>query len=353
MEDLVIDAAFWRGTPVFVTGHTGFKGSWLSLWLASLGANVSGYALPAPSQPSLYERAGVAGDVANLGGDVRDASRLRDALTAAAPVVVFHLAAQSLVRESYARPLETFETNVMGTANLLDAVRCVESVRAVVVVTSDKCYRNDGLGTPFAERDALGGDDPYSASKACAEIVTAAYRRSYLDASHPTASVRAGNVIGGGDWSADRIVPDTVAALRAGRSLALRNPQAVRPWQHVLDPLAGYVEIAQHLAAGRAMGAWNVGPSAQDARTVAELVSELARAWGAPLAWERDEAPAPAEQPALRLDAGKARRELGIRNRLPFAQACGWTARWYRRFEDGESARTLCLEQIRAYEALP
>ena len=278
LENVVVKAGFWRGRSVFITGHTGFKGGWLTLWLQQAGARVHGYALAPPTTPNLFTVADVAeGLASHTLADVRDAKVLHEALVAAAPEVVFHLAAQPLVRYSYAEPVETFEVNVLGTVNLLEAVRTCPSVRAVVNVTTDKCYENRGDGRAHRESDALGGHDPYAASKACSELVTASYRSAFLAAAGiAVASARAGNVIGGGDWATDRLVPDVLRASDAGRPVSIRHPNATRPWQHVLDPLSGYLLLAQQLlqsprdARLQALaGAWNFGPDAEDARPVA------------------------------------------------------------------------------------
>ncbi len=346
----------WAGRPVLVTGHTGFKGSWLCWWLTRLGAEVSGIALAPATQPSLFEASGLASEMRSGIQDVRDAAGVLEAFRAHRPEVVFHLAAQSLVREGYRRPAETFDTNVSGTVHCLEAARHCESVRAVVVVTSDKCYEERPLGRPFVEEDPLGGHDPYAASKACAEIVTHAYRRSYFEAGPVLlASVRAGNVIGGGDWSADRLVPDAVRAFSSGTELRLRSPAAVRPWQHVLEPLRGYLLVAERLLRGErsAATAWNLGPDQADARPVAWVVEQLARRWGPQARWSTEQkGDHPRETPELTLDAGKASRELGWRPLLPLEQGLDWAVDWYRTAASGASAKTVTLEQIERYEAL-
>lgn len=352
VEDLVVDRQAWRGRRVLVTGHTGFKGAWLSLWLRRLSASACGYALNPPSTPSLFEDASVGGRVRSVHGDVLDLPALARVMREFQPEIVFHLAAQSLVRESYAQPILTFATNALGTANLLEAVRACDSVRAVVVVTTDKCYEEHIEGAPHVETDALGGYDPYAASKACAELVTASYRRSFLAGRGiQVATVRAGNVIGGGDWAADRIVPDLVRAFCRGRPARIRNPAATRPWQHVLDPLAGYLLLAQRLAQGGSdvAEAWNFGPASADPLTVAELADHFVQAWGEAAAWEVEEGEQPREAPLLALDSTKARTRLGWRQRLPAAVAIDWTARWYRAFQSGARAELLCERQIDEY----
>jgi len=354
--------AAFRGRSAFLTGHTGFKGSWLALWLARLGARVSGYSLEPPTEPSNFVTSGVEGLLArHIAGDVRDAHSLGAAVKESAPDVIFHFAAQALVRRGYAAPRETFEANVMGTVNLLEAVRELARPCAVVVVTSDKCYDNRAPRRIHAEPDPLGGEDPYSASKAAAEIVTAAYRSSFFPPealrTHgiQLATVRAGNVIGGGDWADSRIVPDFFRAELSGRRLVLRNPEFVRPWQHVLEPLAGYLNLASRMLAGSVpsfSSAWNFGPRAEDEVSVAELVEMLSR--GAPgTSVEPAKAPSgPREEPALRLSNEKARRELGWQPVWKLSEAARRTSAWYRDFaaDRGASTRDYCLHDIEAYE---
>jgi CDP-glucose 4,6-dehydratase len=346
------DARFWARKRVFVTGHTGFKGAWICAWLDRLGAQVGGFALAPDGSPNLCEEAGTERLVEGVRGDIRDLGALTRAMVGFAPEIVLHLAAQALVRRSYAAPVETFATNVMGTVNLLEAARVCGSVRAVVVVTSDKCYANQDSGVPFAEDAALGGHDPYSASKACAELVAASWRASFPGGAMATA--RAGNVIGGGDWAADRLVPDCVRALQARRALSLRNPAATRPWQHVLEPLCGYLLLVQRLFrdGGSAAEAWNFGPAAHDALAVSQVVERLGAAWGGGPAWVATPGVHPHEAGRLVLDAGKARARLGWRPRLGLEEALAWTADWYQRHHAGEAAAALIGEQIAAYEDL-
>jgi CDP-glucose 4,6-dehydratase len=350
-------SGFWRGRRVFVTGHTGFKGAWLCAWLEQLGARVFGLALPPDTRPNLCALIGLDARIGHVHADLRDADQLDTAMTGFAPEIVLHLAAQSLVRHSYRDPAGTFATNVMGTVNLLEAVRRTPSVRAVIVVTSDKCYENRDGDQPFCEADALGGADPYSASKAAAELVTAAWRRSFFEPSGPVAmaSARAGNVIGGGDWAEDRLIPDCIAALAAGRPIEIRNPHATRPWQHVLDPLAGYLVLAERLVTEGAAFAqpWNFGPAPEDIRPVGRIADAIIARWGAGARWIAAQTPGPPEAGRLALDASRARSRLGWVPRLGLDDALSWTVDWYRRYRNGEDALKLVSEQIDAWAGLP
>jgi CDP-glucose 4,6-dehydratase len=344
----VIDPGFWHGRRVLVTGHSGFKGAWLTLWLAELGAEITGFAGPPPSEPSLFALAAVSELVQDLRGDIRDAASVRDALARAQPEVVLHLAAQPLVRRSLQQPVETWEANVAGTLNVLEAVRAEVPQAAVVVVTSDKCYRNDGSGRRFAEGDPVGGRDPYSASKAAQELVAASHRASY---GLRIATARAGNVIGGGDWGADRLVPDFVRAAAAGEEIVVRNPGAVRPWQHVLNPLEGYLLLAERLhASGEWAQAWNFGPPAEDEWEVRAVLDRLATAWpGAPAV--RVVPSSTAEAAVLRLDSTLARERLGWAPATGLVDGLRATVQWYLGVRDGADARALTLEQIAAHQA--
>lgn len=332
----------------------------MALWLRELGANVEGFALPPATDPSLYGAARLDELVGSHLGDVRDRAQLAAAFAYARPEIVFHLAAQAIVRESYDDPQGTFATNVLGTVNLLEAVRAAPTVRAVVVVTTDKVYENRETRTAFTEEQPLGGRDPYSASKAAAELVARSYRDSFLSsaagrAGIAVATARAGNVIGGGDWARDRLVPDVVRAILAGRQVELRHPDAVRPWQHVLEPLAGYLRLAQSLVeTGEAFAeAWNFAPRRVDARAVGWLVERVHAAWGRPFAWQPQGGEHPHEAHFLALDASKAEARLGWRPKLDIERGLEQLVDWYRRAAAGEDARELCLEAIRAYEALP
>jgi len=327
----------WSGTRVLLTGHTGFKGSWLALWLQGLGAELCGLALEPPTVVNLFEDARVGWGMRSVIGDIRDAELVRRVFVEHRPEVVFHLAAQPLVRASYADPLGTYATNVMGTAHLLDAARAVDTVRAVVVITTDKCYENREWPWPYRENDRLGGFDPYSNSKACAELVVSAYRSSFFNprdyARHGVAiaSARAGNVIGGGDWAEDRLVPDAIRAFQLGQSVRIRNPRAVRPWQHVLEPLNGYIELAALVTEKGVAGAeaWNFGPNPSGARPVEWVVNELARLWGGGVGWEQGPGEYLHEAQSLGLDISKAATQLGWQPRMQLAEALAITQAWY------------------------
>ncbi len=344
---------FWRDRPVLITGHTGFKGAWLGLWLERLGARVTGVALDADTEPSLFGLLSPWRGLDSNIGDVRDRDAVRAVVARAAPEIVFHMAAQSVVRRSYREPVETLATNVLGTAILLDALRDSRELRAVVVVTSDKCYSNDDGGRAFTESDRLGGRDPYGASKACQDIVTHAWRHSFYGGSGAAlATARAGNVIGGGDWAEDRLLPDVFRALAANQPVRLRRPNAKRPWQHVLEPLSGYLMLAEVLArdGGRDTPlALNFGPDPADARPVAWVVERVLRHWEDARPWEIDDSPAPAEAPELVLDASLAGATLGWRPRLGLDEAIDWIAEWQRGYVEGSNVRALTLAQIERY----
>jgi len=348
----------WRGRRVFLTGHTGFKGGWLSLWLGSRGAQIRGYALEPLTEPNLFTAASIGGNLDDVRGDTRDYPKLESAMTAFAPEVVFHLAAQPLVRRSYADPLVTYATNIMGTAHVMEAIRKTPSVRAVVCITSDKCYQNQEWVWPYREMDPLGGYDPYSASKACAELVVAASRSSYfpehrLNEHHVlVATARAGNVIGGGDWSEDRLIPDLVRGFQAKRPMLIRQPNAIRPWQHVLEPLHGYMLLAEKLLAGSADSAssFNFGPGDEEPWPVKRIADKLATLWGDGAAWKVDSVPEMHEAHLLRLDSSKARAELGWRPRLGIDRALEWTLDWYRSWQQGADMKQVTLTQITSFE---
>ena len=356
MEDLALShpQGFWRGKRVLLTGHTGFKGSWLTIWLERLGARVTGLSLAPATEPNLYTEAKIAALCDSRIGDIRDAAALSALVKETQPEIVLHLAAQPLVRASYRDPLETFSTNVMGTAHVLEAVRGVDSVRVAVMVTTDKVYRESGAHRAYAEDDALGGHDPYSASKAASEIVIGSYRDAFLgERGVAVASARAGNVIGGGDWSEDRLIPDAVRAWQAGKTLEVRRPEAVRPWQHVLEPLAGYLTLARRLWQEMPLaGAYNFGPPAGDAAPVREIVMLARSAYGSGDVDFATDAQGPHESAFLTLDATKAERALGVTPRLTLADAVGRTMAWYRAHRERGDALALCRADIAAYEAL-
>jgi CDP-glucose 4,6-dehydratase len=341
------DPSFWRDRRVLVTGHTGFKGAWLMLWLTRLGARVTGLSLPPHTDPSLFALC-AQGRCADRYVDIADPALVASVLADCSPEIVIHMAAQALVRPSYLDPLGTYATNVMGTANLLQAVRSVPSVQAAIVVTSDKVYENEGDGRPFTEDHRLGGHDPYSSSKACAEIITHSFRQCFFGGACRVATARAGNVIGGGDWSRFRVVRDIVEAFETGQPVALRYPQAVRPWQHVLDPLAGYLMLTQVMVTDpkSAPAALNFAPDADSFRSVSELVEAFTARWGGRPGWRLDTGEHPHEASLLTLDAARARTILGWRPLLSFDDAVRWTADWYRAFWNGDDIAAMTRRQI-------
>lgn len=351
MESVVIDSSFWRRRRVFVTGHTGFKGAWLSLMLARLNAETTGYALAPPTHPSLFELLSVGDTLEDVRGDINDFESLRRAMVAADPEIVIHMAAQPLVKQGYADPVGTFQTNVMGCVHVLEAARACSKLKAVVNVTTDKCYDNRDWIWGYRETDRLGGRDPYSNSKACAELVTASYRASFFARGATIATARAGNVIGGGDFAADRILPDAVRAFRAGRPVEVRAPKSVRPWQHVLEPLSGYLMLAEQAArhGEKFSDGWNFGPGADSEQDVEALLTRFMAAWGPEATWLPDRAAHPHEAGLLRLDASKAREKLGWKPLLTFDETVEWTALWYRAHADGANMRAQTFEQIDAY----
>jgi len=352
MEKLnrIMNNLFWKDKRVLITGHTGFKGSWLALLLMRWGAQVTGYALVPNTKPSLFEAANLAKDIDSWIADIRDYKTLSDMLQRTKPDIVFHMAAQPLVRYSYANPVETYSTNVMGTVNLLEAVRTVDTVRSVVVVTTDKCYENKEWPWGYRENEPLGGFDPYSSSKACAELVTAAYRSSYFNENQVAiGSARAGNVIGGGDWSSDRLIPDFIRAIENDRPLLIRNPNAIRPWQHVLEPLRGYLALAEALytKGHEFASAWNFGPEETDAHSVGWVVEMISRYWGGKIPYKVDQSPQPHEATYLKLDSSKAKIFLDWHPQIRLEKALKATTEWYQRVVNGEDARAVTLEQIR------
>ena len=354
-----MNQSFWKGKRVLVTGHTGFKGSWLSLWLQSLEAEVIGYALAPSTSPSLFDVAEVGKGMTSLVGDIRDIEHLRTIFTKHQPEIVIHMAAQALVRKSYIEPVETYSTNVMGTVNLLEAVRSTGSVKCVVNVTSDKCYENREWAWGYRENEAMGGYDPYSNSKGCAELVTAAYRNSYF---HPErynehgvaiATGRAGNVIGGGDWAEDRLIPDMMRAITNGKAVDIRNPHSIRPWQHVLEPLSGYLLLAQKLyedGSDFAEG-WNFGPNEDDAKPVQWILETLTKLWGEGASWKLDGGNHPHEAHYLKLDCSKAKSRLNWHPRWSLATAIDQICIWHKAHLAGADMQAMCLHQIQQYQA--
>lgn len=352
----MVNEAFWQGKKVLITGHTGFKGSWLTMWLSLMGAEVLGYALPPITKPNLFTDADIQAMCREyVIGDVNDYSSLLKMMLAYEPEIVFHLAAQPLVQASYVHPVSTFHINVMGTAHLMEAVRHTSSVHVVINVTSDKCYRNTGKeALPFCEGDPLGGHDPYSASKACAEIVAECYRQSYFHAEEGKgpnmASVRAGNVIGGGDWSESRLMPDIIRAFTASESIVVRNPGAIRPWQHVLEPLHGYLLLAEKLwDSPQYADAWNFGPLEQSDTTVQDIIRMAADLWQVDMKVVQEQIVSPSEAPRLSLDSSKAAQLLNWRPKLSIREAVSWTLSWHQQYRSGVNARAASERQIAAY----
>ena len=354
----MIDKIFWQGKKVFITGHSGFKGSWLCLWLNSLGAEVTGYALQPPTQPSLFELCSVDEQVTSVIGDVRNSEALTKAIVKAQPDIVIHMAAQALVRDSYKNPADTYAINVMGTVNLFEAVRVCKNVKAVVNVTTDKCYENKEWPWGYRENEPMGGYDPYSNSKACSELVTASYRSSFFNpnnyANHGMgiATARAGNVIGGGDWAADRLIPDCINALLANEKVMIRNPQAIRPWQHVLEPLSGYLLLAQRLYENGALFAegWNFGPSDSDARSVEWIAEKMCTAWSSDAAYIVDKGIYPHEAHYLKLDCSKAKEKLKWHPKWNLEQALQKVIEWVHEYREKADMYDICLKQISEYE---
>jgi len=351
---------FWRGKHVFLTGHTGFKGSWMSLWLQSLGAELTGFALQPPTQPSLFKEANIADGMQTVIGDIRDLALLQQAMQAAQPEIVIHMAAQPLVRYSYQNPVETYSTNVMGTVHVLEAVRNTPGVKSVVNITTDKCYENREWIWGYRENEPMGGYDPYSNSKGCAELVSAAYRSSFFNPqSHSQhgvalATVRAGNVIGGGDWAQDRLLPDILAAFEQGQIVSIRNPHAIRPWQHVLEPLRGYLTLAERLyehGSNYAEG-WNFGPNDEDAKPVGWIIKKMAEMWGDGVQWQIDSGEHPHEAAYLKLDSSKARSRLDWYPALRLDDALKLIVDWAKQRQEGADIRQITLAQIKAYQTL-
>lgn len=350
-----MDISFWNNKKVFLTGHTGFKGSWLSLWLQSAGAKLVGFALNPPTTPNLFSDAKVNAGMTSIIGDVRDLEFLKKSLAKHQPEIVIHMAAQTVVRTSYDSPVETYSTNVMGTVNILEAVRFTPSVKVVVNVTSDKCYENKEVEWGYRENDALGGYDPYSNSKACSELVTSAYRDSFFSTNSnvAVATARAGNVVGGGDWTKDQLIPDIFRALLENKPIRLRSPKAVRPWQFVLEPLDGYLTLAEHLWKGgdRFAEAWNFGPAYDDAKPVEWIAKKISELWGSG-SIVLELSPQPHETGYLKLDASKAAARLGWNPKLPLSKALEWIVEWYAAYQKKANMAELTRQQIERYSQL-
>ena len=358
-KSVSVDASFWNGKSVFLTGHTGFKGGWLSLWLVSMGAKVTGYALSPNTNPNFFDVTKIADDLeqSNI-ADIRDLKKLQKAMADSRPEIVIHMAAQPLVRYSYTNPVETYATNVMGTVHLLESIRALDCVRVAIVVTTDKCYENKEWVWSYRENEPMGGHDPYSNSKGCAELVTSAFRQSYFSPEKyfehnvAIASARAGNVIGGGDWSEDRLIPDAIKAFEAKEALMIRNPLATRPWQHVLEPLSGYLVLAQALYEQGAKfdGAWNFGPRDEDARSVQEVINLLIKNWGSVASWQQDQSEQPHEARSLKLDCSKAHQYLHWIPRWTLEQAIENIIQWQQAYQQQSNMREMSLKHIASYQ---
>lgn len=350
-----MDPHFWKGKRVLITGHTGFKGSWLSIWLQTKGAHVIGLSLNPPSDPNIFELARVSDGMISIYGDIRNLNKVSHVINSYRPEIVFHMAAQALVRRSYVEPVDTFSTNIMGTVNILEAVRLSDSVRIVVNITSDKCYKNNEWYWGYREDEPMGGKDPYSSSKGCAELVISSYRDSYFSESEDVkvSSARAGNVIGGGDWGADRLVPDFIRAFLDDRPALIRSPNAIRPWQHVLEPLNGYLMLAEKMWEGNEFSsAWNFGPEDSDAKSVGWMADNLTQLWSKGARWVKDSNQNPYEANYLKLDCSRARNLLNWEPKLHIETALKWVVRWYRAFQDGQDMRRVTESEIEHYEAL-
>jgi CDP-glucose 4,6-dehydratase len=358
VEGLVMNNKFWESKKVLITGHTGFKGSWLSLWLQKQGACIVGYSLPPPTEPSLFELANVANGMTSITGDIRDLEHLQTVIAEHKPEIIIHMAAQSLVRYSYNNPVETYSTNVMGTVNVLEAVKQSDGVRVLINITSDKCYENREWIWCYRENEPMGGHDPYSSSKGCAELVTSAYRRSYFSDNNfsghrvSVATTRAGNVVGGGDWAPDRLIPDIMNALMENRPPLIRYPNAIRPWQHVLEPLRGYLRLAEELweHGSKCAGAWNFGPNDEDSRAVSWIADHLTSLWGETARWETDMDQHPHEATHLKLDCSKAKSLLRWSPKLDLATTLEWIVKWYRAYHQRKNMRKITEAEISRYE---
>jgi len=351
-----LNQEFWRGKRVFMTGHTGFKGSWLSLWLQSLGAELHGLALAPPTQPNLYTAARVGDGMVSTIGDIRNADTVRKCMVSFQPEIIIHMAAQSLVRQSYIEPIETYATNVMGTVHVLEAARQIDSVRCILNITSDKCYENQEWVWGYRENEPMGGHDPYSSSKGCAELVSSAYRRSFFQSGGiALATARAGNVIGGGDWAVDRLVPDILRAFELGQPAVIRNPNAVRPWQHVLEPLSGYLALVQALwEEGQVFAeGWNFGPNDADAKPVRWIAERMASTWGDDATWQEDNRSHPHEAHYLKLDTSKARQRLAWQPHWSLDMTLTKITAWHKAWLSKQDMRSHCLNEIFEYMSAP
>ena len=349
-----INSSFWTGRSVFLTGHTGFKGGWLALWLTEMGAKVYGYSLEAPTNPNFFKITNLGHKIQNsVTGDICDLLGLTNSMQIAKPSVIFHMAAQPLVKKSYINPIETFTTNIIGTINIFEAARKIDTVEAIVNITTDKCYENQEWDRPYHETDRLGGYDPYSSSKACSEIATSAYRNSFLsETGIKLASARAGNVIGGGDWAADRLIPDFFRSIDSDRTLRIRSPQAVRPWQHVLDPLSGYLILAEKLVTkgNNFAQAWNFGPEQSGAKTVSWILDRLSKKFNNSK-WETEKIKQQHEASLLKLDISKAKSKLGWLPRWPLKTAIDNTVEWYQAFKENDNMEEFSIKQIKVYQS--
>ena len=360
MESVVMKKNFWNGKKVLITGHTGFKGSWMSLWLQKKGAHITGYALPPPTTPSFFETGNIEKDMISITGDVRDLQHLKTVVEKHRPEIIIHMAAQPIVRYSYSNPIETFSTNIMGTVNVLETVRQTDSVKVVLIITSDKCYDNKEWLWGYRENDPMGGHDPYSSSKGCAELITSAFRRSYFSKDNfkehgvAVASARAGNVIGGGDWGHDRLVPDIMRAIMENQPVLIRNPHAHRPWQHVLEPLSGYMCLIKKLWENgeEFTGGWNFGPEDSDCKPVSWIMKNLDHLWDGSINWKLDSADNPHEATYLKLDCSKAKKLLGWFPKLKLATALEWVAEWYSIYFNSKNIREISEKQISRYEKI-
>lgn len=348
-----MDTNYWKGRKVFITGHTGFKGSWLSLYLQTLGAQVCGYSLPPSTNTSLYTEANIGDEIDSVFGDIRDFKKLSSAINEFQPSTIIHLAAQAIVSESYHSPLETYEINVMGTANLLESIRNLDSIEAAVIVTTDKCYENKEWVWSYRENEALGGNDPYSSSKACAELVTSSYRKSFFNGKNKKVAIstaRAGNVLGGGDWAKDRLIPDLINSLSQNKCGIIRNPTAIRPWQHVLEPLTGYLLLAEKSADSNAYAdSWNFGPTPNDCRPVSWVADQVTNMWSKHATWKSENIDSFKESHTLKLDSSKAHSLLGWQPKTELKDALKLTVEWFQAFNSGDSAKEITQKQIQTY----